>query len=48
VSGYWEIDAAVSPVSVIVDGGAQLLVRVQIVDLDNADPASAGCPQEAR
>jgi len=41
VSGYWEIDAAVSPSSVFVDGTAQLLVRVQIVDLDNADPSAA-------
>jgi hypothetical protein len=41
VSGYWEIDAAVSLSSVFVDGTAQLLVRVQIVDLDNADPSAA-------
>jgi hypothetical protein len=41
VSGYWEIDATVSPSSVFVDGTAQLLVRVQIVDLDNADPSAA-------
>lgn len=41
MSGYWEIDAAVSPVSVLVEGSAQLLVRVQIVDLDNADPRAA-------
>ena len=41
MSGYWEIDAAVSPVSVIVDGSAQPLVRVQITDLDNADPSAA-------
>jgi hypothetical protein len=41
VSGYWEIDAAVSPArNVIVDGRPQLLVRVEIVDLDNPDPAA--------
>lgn len=42
MSGYWEIEAAVSPVSILVeDGGAQLLVRVQIVDLDDPDPSAA-------
>jgi len=41
VSGYWEIDAAVSPASVIVDGSAQLLVRVEITDLEDPDPAAA-------
>lgn len=41
MSGFWEIDAAVSPVSVLIDGTAQMLVRVQIVDLDDADPAAA-------
>lgn len=41
MSGYWEIQAAVSPVSVLVDGSAQLLVRVQISDLDNADLSAA-------
>jgi hypothetical protein len=41
VNGYWEIEAAVSPASVLVDGCAQLLVRVQISDLDNPDPAAA-------
>jgi hypothetical protein len=41
VSGYWEIEAAVSPARVLVDGSAQLLVRVQISDLDNADPSAA-------
>ena len=42
MSGYWEIDAAVSPArDVVVDGSPQLLVRVQIVDLDNADPSAA-------
>ena len=38
MSGFWEIQAAVSPArKVLVDGSAQLLVRVQISDLDNAD-----------
>ena len=41
MSGYWEIEAAVSPARVLVDGSAQLLVRVQISDLDNADPSAA-------
>ena len=41
MSGYWEIDAAVSPASVIVDGSAQLLVRVEITDLEDPDPAAA-------
>ena len=41
MSGYWEIDAAVSPASVIVDGSAQLLVRVQITDLEDPDPSAA-------
>ena len=41
MSGFWEIDAAVSPVTVLIDGSAQVLVRVQIVDLDNPDPAAA-------
>jgi hypothetical protein len=41
VSGLWEIEAGVSPARVLVDGSAQLLVRVQIVDLDNADPSAA-------
>lgn len=41
MSALWEIDAAVSPASVLVNGSVQLLVRVQIVDLDNADPAAA-------
>jgi hypothetical protein len=40
VTGFWEIEAAVSPVWVLVDGSAQLLVRVQIVDLDNPDPSA--------
>lgn len=37
MSGFWEIEAAVSPASGLVDGSAQLLVRVQIVDVDSAD-----------
>jgi hypothetical protein len=42
VSGYWEIQAAVSPASILAwDGSEELLVRVQIVDLDNPDPAAA-------
>jgi hypothetical protein len=41
VSGSWEIEAAVSPVRVLLDGSAQLLVRVEIVDLDNPDPSAA-------
>lgn len=40
MSGYWEIDAAVSPVPVLTDCGEELLVRVQIIDLDNADPSA--------
>ena len=40
MSGYWEIEAAVSPASVLVDGSEELLVRVQISDLDNADPSA--------
>jgi hypothetical protein len=42
VSGFWEIEAAVSPASILVgDGSEELLVRVQIVDLDDADPSAA-------
>jgi hypothetical protein len=41
VSGYWEIEAAVSPAQVTSDGTVQFLVRVQIVDLDNPDPSAA-------
>jgi hypothetical protein len=37
VSAYWEIEAAVSPARAVVDGSAQLLVRVQIVDPGSAD-----------
>jgi hypothetical protein len=40
VSGYWEIQAAVSPVGILIDGTEELLVRVQISDLDNADPSA--------
>jgi hypothetical protein len=41
VSGSWEIEASISPArDVLVDGSEQLLVRVQIVDLDNAEGAS--------
>jgi hypothetical protein len=40
VSGFCEIEAAVSPARVLIDGSAQLLVRVQIVDHDNGDPAA--------
>jgi hypothetical protein len=39
VSGFWEIEASVSPARVLIDGSEQLLVRVQITDLDNADPS---------
>jgi len=38
VSGFWEIEAAVSPVrEVLADGVEQVLVRVQILDQDSAD-----------
>jgi hypothetical protein len=41
VSGFWEIEASVSPArEILADGSEQLLVRVQIVELDNADPAA--------
>jgi hypothetical protein len=40
VSGFWEIEASVSPARVLIDGSEQLLVRVQITDLDNADPSA--------
>lgn len=40
MSGYWEIEAAVSPISILVDGIEELLVRVQIVDVDDADPSA--------
>lgn len=41
MSGYWEIEAAVAPTRVLIDGSEQVRVRVQIVDLDNADPSAA-------
>ena len=42
MSGFWEIEASVSPAREILPGGSeQLLVRVQIVDLDSADPAAS-------
>lgn len=42
MSGFWEIQAAVSPASTLAwDGSEELLVRVQIVDLDNPDAAAA-------
>jgi len=42
VSGFWEIEASGSPAREILPGGGeQLLVRVQITDLDNADPSAA-------
>jgi hypothetical protein len=37
VSGYWEIEASVSPARVLIDGAGELLVRVQITDLDSVD-----------
>ena len=38
---FWEIEASVSPArEILADGSEQLRVRVQIVDLDNADPAA--------
>jgi hypothetical protein len=40
VSGCWQIEASVSPARVLIDGSEELLVRVQIVDLDNADPSA--------
>ncbi len=41
MSGYWEIEASVSPAKVLVDGTEELLVRVQIVDLEDPDPSAA-------
>ena len=42
MSGFWEIQASVSPArEILADGTGQLLVRVEIVDLDNPDPAAA-------
>jgi hypothetical protein len=41
MSGFWEIEASVSPArEILLDGSEQLLVRVQIVDLDSPDPAA--------
>lgn len=41
MSGLWEIEASVSPArEILADGSEQLLVRVQIADHDNADPAA--------
>jgi hypothetical protein len=40
VSGSWEIEASVSPASVLIDGSEELLVRVQIIDLDSPDPSA--------
>lgn len=41
MSGYWEIEAAISPIGILVDGTQERLVRVQITDLDNGDPSAA-------
>ncbi|MGO9960822.1 MAG: hypothetical protein ACLP50_33405 [Solirubrobacteraceae bacterium] len=42
MSGFWEIEASVSPAREILAGGSeQRLVRVQIIDHDNADPTAA-------
>ena len=41
MSGYWEIEASVSPAKVLAGGTAQLLVRVQIVELEDPDPSAA-------
>jgi hypothetical protein len=40
VSGFWEIEASVSPARVLLDGSEELLVRVQIVDPGCPDPAA--------
>jgi hypothetical protein len=50
VSGYWEIEASVSPARVLIDGTEELLVRVQITDLDSVDSSrdtfiDLRCPQ---
>ena len=38
---FWEIEASVSPArEILADGTGQLLVRVQIVDPGDADPAA--------
>lgn len=42
MSGFWEIEAAVSPASILIeDGSEELLVRVRIVDFDDPDPSAA-------
>jgi hypothetical protein len=53
VSGCSEIEAAVSPVQVLLDGREERLVRVQISDLENPDPSAAAfidlpCPEARR
>ena len=40
MSAWWEIEAAISPIGLLVDGTEERLVRVQIADLDNADPSA--------
>ena len=37
MSGYWEIQTAVSPVGMLIDAAEERLVRVRISDLDSAD-----------
>lgn len=41
MSGYWEIEAAVSPVSILAGGAEEMLVRVQIINVDDPDPSAA-------
>ncbi|MGH2844356.1 MAG: hypothetical protein ACRDKL_12360 [Solirubrobacteraceae bacterium] len=42
MSGFWEIEAAVSPASILAnDGSEQLLVRVQIIDVEDPDLSAA-------
>lgn len=41
MSAWWEIEAALSPIRVITDDGVQVLVRVQILDVEDPDPAAA-------
>ena len=41
MSGFWEIEAAVSPAGEILPGGSeQLLVRVQFAGHEDADPTA--------
>ncbi len=41
MSGFWEIEASVSPArEILPDGSEQLLVRVQIAGHDNAEGAA--------